>query len=190
MQCRWGTILMQAFFMLPVKKGNADCVLGALLFSPVVIPSSSVTLNATHISLRLPILCLQLKVAFRLVFQTAFLIALHRSPIDRLSINSWFISGMINSSWFPRTLLVLTLKVLHFRKPLSPRQNEDAWSSCLWNVSCPLWISLQNHSPSCSWVILACHVSKPCVIHLYSLLSLPSKARNSVHFSPSLLILT
>lgn len=131
MQCRWGTILMQAFFMLPVKKGNADCVLGALLFSPMVIPSSSVTLNATHISLRLPILCLQLKVAFRLVFQTAFLIALHRSPIDRLSINSWFISGMINSSWFPRTLLVLTLKVLHFRKPLSPRQNEDAWSSCL-----------------------------------------------------------
>lgn len=92
--------------------------------------------------------------SFRLVFQTAFLIAVHRSPIDRLSINSWFISGMINSSWFPRTLLVLTLKVLHFRKPLSPRQNEDAWSSCLWNVSCPLWVSLQNHSPSCSWVIL------------------------------------
>lgn len=117
--------------MLSVKKRNADCVLGSLLFSPMVIPSSSVTLNATHISLRFPVLCLQLKVAFRLVFQTAFLIALHRSAIDRLSINSWFISGMINLSWFPRAFLILTLKVLHFRKPLSPRQNEDAWSSCL-----------------------------------------------------------
>ena len=154
------------------------------------------------IYLRLSILCLQLKVAFRLVFQTAFLIALQRSPIDRLSINSGFISGMINSSWFPRTFLVLTLKVLRSRKPLSSIQKWGCVVILFIKCFLPtLNISAESSTQLLKLVIheLSSFLSRSIKhvmflnhvhIHLYSFLSLPSKAPSPVHFSPSLLILT
>lgn len=56
---------------------------------------------------------------FTLCFQSSF--SYLRIDVQQiwLTQNSWFMSRANNSSRFPRTILVLTLKVLHFRKPLS-----------------------------------------------------------------------